>query len=266
MRDRYISVHPNPGTWLASHHTRTGCFRRKLLKRPAIRASHRSKHRDPESVARLAFHIDSEAAGCRIGGSRGVMGLRHIGRRRRSKLQTSKAEGHVDAPPVPGGVPLRRTPVFCVPREVRSNYSLACASDMGYDVHYICIFDVNPNGECIQMAIRDGGVALVEAPETAAREPGRQLGGAHRGVALNHAPEIAASPEEKGEKRLNLVLSAGVYGDLSRMAKQRHTTMTEIVRLALGLIKVVIHETDQGNKLVVAKADGQALKELILPG
>jgi hypothetical protein len=76
--------------------------------------------------------------------------------------------------------------------------------------------------------------------------------------------EAKAAPLED-EKRLNLILSAGVYADLSRMAKQRRTTMTEIVRLALGLIKVVINETSQGHKLVVAKANGDVVKELILP-
>jgi hypothetical protein len=77
-------------------------------------------------------------------------------------------------------------------------------------------------------------------------------------------PGVAVAPLE-GEKRLNLILSTGVYADLSKMAKQRRTTMTEIVRLALGLIKVVINETSQGHKLVVAKANGDVLKELILP-
>ncbi len=73
-------------------------------------------------------------------------------------------------------------------------------------------------------------------------------------------------PATKVEKRLNLILSAGVYGDLSKMAKERRTTMTEIVRLALGLIKVAIAEAKQGHKLVVVREDGEVLKELILPG
>jgi hypothetical protein len=42
--------------------------------------------------------------------------------------------------------------------------------------------------------------------------------------------------------------------------------MTEIVRLALGLVKVAVNENKQGNKLIVAKANGEVLKELILPG
>jgi hypothetical protein len=72
--------------------------------------------------------------------------------------------------------------------------------------------------------------------------------------------------EEKTEKRLNLILSAGVFDDLASLAKERRTTMTEIVRLALGLIKVAIREANQGHKLVVAKENGEVIKELILPG
>jgi hypothetical protein len=65
---------------------------------------------------------------------------------------------------------------------------------------------------------------------------------------------------------LNLILSAGVFDDLASLAKERRTTMTEIVRLALGLIKVAIREANQGHKLVVAKENGEVIKELILPG
>jgi hypothetical protein len=42
--------------------------------------------------------------------------------------------------------------------------------------------------------------------------------------------------------------------------------MTEIVRLALGLVKVAIREAKAGNKLVVARPNGEVIKELILPG
>jgi hypothetical protein len=85
------------------------------------------------------------------------------------------------------------------------------------------------------------------------------------GVALLDLP-TKTKKHSDGEKRLNLVLSSVVFDDLARLAKERRTTMTEIVRLALGLIKVVVNETTQGHKLVVAKSNGEVLKELILPG
>jgi len=74
---------------------------------------------------------------------------------------------------------------------------------------------------------------------------------------------VAAPP---AEKRLSLILSSSVFEDLSALARERRTTMTEIVRLALGLIKVAIREAKAGNKLVVAKENGEVVKELVLPG
>lgn len=84
------------------------------------------------------------------------------------------------------------------------------------------------------------------------------------GVAMLEPPTTKG--EAPNDKRVNLILSAGAYADLARLAKLKHTTMTEIVRLALGLIKVAITEADQNHKLVVTTADGTVLKELILPG
>jgi hypothetical protein len=85
-----------------------------------------------------------------------------------------------------------------------------------------------------------GGVAILEPPDTRSALP--------------------------ADKRVNLILSAGAYADLAGMAEQRRTTMTEIVRLALGLLKVAISEADKKHKLVVTTEDGKVLKELILPG
>jgi hypothetical protein len=72
--------------------------------------------------------------------------------------------------------------------------------------------------------------------------------------------------EEKADKRLNLVLSSSAFEDLASLAKERRTTMTEIVRMAIGLVKVAIREAKLGHKLVVAKENGDVIKELILPG
>jgi hypothetical protein len=84
------------------------------------------------------------------------------------------------------------------------------------------------------------------------------------GVSVIEAPETRSDPP--AEKRLNLILSAGAYSDLAKMASLRRTTMTEIVRLALGLLKVAISEVNANHKLVVTTEDGKVLKELILPG
>jgi Ribbon-helix-helix protein, copG family len=67
-----------------------------------------------------------------------------------------------------------------------------------------------------------------------------------------------------GVKRLNLNLSEEVFNELSRLAKERRSSMTEIIRLALSLVKVALYEAKQGNKLVVTTADGTAVKELVV--
>jgi hypothetical protein len=79
---------------------------------------------------------------------------------------------------------------------------------------------------------------------------------------------LEAPTEEKADKdkRLNLVLSSSAFEDLASLAKERRTTMTEIVRMAIGLVKVAIREAKLGHKLVVAKENGDVIKELILPG
>ena len=71
-------------------------------------------------------------------------------------------------------------------------------------------------------------------------------------------------PKVKG-KRLSLNLSDAVYNDLEQLATQRQSSMTEIVRLALGLVRIAISESEKGNKLVVTSATGDALKEIVLP-
>jgi hypothetical protein len=40
--------------------------------------------------------------------------------------------------------------------------------------------------------------------------------------------------------------------------------MTEIVRTALGLVKVAIEAESQKNKLAIVKPDGKLLKEIVL--
>jgi hypothetical protein len=86
------------------------------------------------------------------------------------------------------------------------------------------------------------------------------------GVALEDPPITGEVEKGPKEKRLSLILSDSVFDDLVALSKERRTSMTEIVRLALGLVKVAIREAKAGNKLVVARPNGEVIKELILPG
>ena len=82
----------------------------------------------------------------------------------------------------------------------------------------------------------------------------------------SRAPET--KPSDNGQpatvRRLNLNLWEDVYSELLRLSKDRRSSMTEIIRLAIGLVKVALVEAKQGHKLIVTTADGQPLKELVL--
>jgi hypothetical protein len=67
------------------------------------------------------------------------------------------------------------------------------------------------------------------------------------------------------EKRLTLNLSADAYAELSELARLRNSSMTEVVRLALGLVRIAITEKRAGNKLMVTNETGQPKRELVLP-
>jgi hypothetical protein len=41
--------------------------------------------------------------------------------------------------------------------------------------------------------------------------------------------------------------------------------MTDVVRLGLGLVKIALEASKNGNRLVVTNAEGQPLKEIVLP-
>jgi hypothetical protein len=67
-------------------------------------------------------------------------------------------------------------------------------------------------------------------------------------------------------KRVNFVLSGKAYSDLALMSKRTGRSMTELVRLALGLVKIALEAEQNGHKLIVTTADGTPSKEIVLPG
>jgi hypothetical protein len=66
-------------------------------------------------------------------------------------------------------------------------------------------------------------------------------------------------------RRVNFVLSEKAHTDLVSLSKNSMRSMTELVRLGLGLVKVALEAQQNGNKLIVTTADGQPLKEIVLP-
>jgi hypothetical protein len=78
---------------------------------------------------------------------------------------------------------------------------------------------------------------------------------------------VMASPAglQQG-RRVNFVLSERAHADLVALSKETMRSMTELVRLGLGLVKLALEAERSGNKLIVTTTDGQPLKEIVLPG
>ena len=66
-------------------------------------------------------------------------------------------------------------------------------------------------------------------------------------------------------KRLNVNLPEPVFNELDKIAKESGRTMTDVVRIALGLVAVALSEEKVGHKLAVMEPNGTVLKELVLP-
>ena len=75
------------------------------------------------------------------------------------------------------------------------------------------------------------------------------------------APSAPAVPV----KRLNINLPTKAFDELQELARSSGRTMTDIVRLALGLVVVAVEETEQGNRLAITSSDGRLLREIVLP-
>ncbi|HEX4007668.1 MAG TPA: hypothetical protein VHX60_15950 [Acidobacteriaceae bacterium] len=65
-------------------------------------------------------------------------------------------------------------------------------------------------------------------------------------------------------RRLNVILPASVAQDLEDMSKSSGKSMTEIVRNALGLVKLAQDVNNKKQKLVIADANDKPLKEIVL--
>jgi hypothetical protein len=76
---------------------------------------------------------------------------------------------------------------------------------------------------------------------------------------------VASSSQKTEPKRLSFILSPKAYADLALLSEQTSRSMTEILRLGLGLAKIAIEARSNGELLVVAKPDGSAVKEILLP-
>jgi len=67
-------------------------------------------------------------------------------------------------------------------------------------------------------------------------------------------------------RRLNVNLPESVYDELRQLAQQSGRNITDLIRVALGLVKVAIEETVfRKHRIYIGTEDGTILKELVLP-
>lgn len=67
-------------------------------------------------------------------------------------------------------------------------------------------------------------------------------------------------------KRLNFNVSEKAHAELNALAQNTHRSMTEIIRLGVGLAKIALEAEQKGQRLVIANSNGEPLKEIVIPG
>lgn len=85
----------------------------------------------------------------------------------------------------------------------------------------------------------------------------------------NMVPPGAKAPETEttqiSVKRLNLNLTEAAYADLEDIAQKSGRSMSEVLRLGLGLVKLALDEQRNRNRLVVADSNLRPIREVVLP-
>lgn len=66
-------------------------------------------------------------------------------------------------------------------------------------------------------------------------------------------------------RRIAINLSELAYQDLKRSAESTSRSMTDVIRIGIGLYKAAAEVIRENNRLVVVSPSGKALKEIILP-
>jgi len=66
--------------------------------------------------------------------------------------------------------------------------------------------------------------------------------------------------------RLSINLSGQAREELEALSKKHSRSMTELMRLGLGVVKLLLQEAEQNHKIIVTTANGTPIKEIVLPG
>lgn len=66
--------------------------------------------------------------------------------------------------------------------------------------------------------------------------------------------------------RINIVLSDKARTDLQEIATKTRRSMSDVIRMALALLKVAFDELALGHKIAIIDSNGKPLKEIVLAG
>ena len=77
---------------------------------------------------------------------------------------------------------------------------------------------------------------------------------------------MSTTPTSFAGRRLSLNLSEKAHSELLALSKETRRSMTEIVRLGIGLVKLAMEAERRGERLIITAPDGHPRKEIVLPG
>ena len=66
-------------------------------------------------------------------------------------------------------------------------------------------------------------------------------------------------------KRINLVLGDQTYNGVMDLSRDTRRSLSELIRWGLALVRIAIEEGRTGNRLVVTKANGEPIREIVIP-
>lgn len=73
-------------------------------------------------------------------------------------------------------------------------------------------------------------------------------------------------PPQRDVERLNFNVSPTVANEVRAMADEMQISMTQLFRYAFGILKIATAEAKKHRKLVIADEEGNAIREIVLPG
>ena len=66
-------------------------------------------------------------------------------------------------------------------------------------------------------------------------------------------------------RRLNFNITERAHSELLDLSRETNRSMTELIRLGVGLLKIALEAARNNQKLVVTTSDDRAIKEIVLP-